>query len=79
MLIMMFSQIRPLLRIPSCEMWPHVGLVRTNVLEEHVASILRVERIRELGTVVTSRLLAHGAISLKMAFFIATTMKIFGW
>jgi hypothetical protein len=31
-------------------MWHCVGLVRTDVSREHVASIFRVERISELGT-----------------------------
>jgi hypothetical protein len=28
----------------------HVALVRTDVLEEHIASIIKVPRISELGT-----------------------------
>jgi hypothetical protein len=31
-------------------MWRHEALVRTNVSEEHIASIIRVERISELRT-----------------------------
>jgi hypothetical protein len=44
--------------MPSSGMWLRVGLVRTDVAEEHVASSIRMERIRELGTTlaVTSRL-----------------------
>jgi hypothetical protein len=30
-------------------MWRRVGLVRTNVSEESIASIFRVGRIKELG------------------------------
>jgi hypothetical protein len=28
----------------------HVALVSTNILEEHITSIIKVTRIRELGT-----------------------------
>jgi hypothetical protein len=31
-------------------MWHPVGLDRTDILEEHVASIFRVERFSKLGT-----------------------------
>jgi hypothetical protein len=31
-------------------MWRRVGLDRSNVSEEHIAFILRMERISELGT-----------------------------
>jgi hypothetical protein len=31
----------------------HVALVRTDILEEHIASIIKVERTSELGTVLT--------------------------
>jgi hypothetical protein len=43
-------------RVPSSGMLRHVAFVRTDVLEERSASILRVRRIGELGTtlVVTS-------------------------
>jgi hypothetical protein len=39
-------------------MWRHVCLIRTDISEERVASIFRVERIREVGTTlaVSSRL-----------------------
>jgi hypothetical protein len=42
--------------MPSFEMLCHVALVRTDVLEEPSASIIRVTRIGELGTtlVITS-------------------------
>jgi hypothetical protein len=33
----------------SCEMFGRVALVRTDVSEEHIASIIRVARIDELG------------------------------
>jgi hypothetical protein len=42
----------------------HVAVVRTNVLERRITSIIRVPRISELGTK-----LAHGITSQKMAFF----------
>jgi hypothetical protein len=35
---------------PSSEMLRHVALVRTNVSEERITSIIRVTRINELGT-----------------------------
>jgi hypothetical protein len=41
-------------RIPSCGMWSRVDLIRTDVSEENIASIIRVQRINELGTVVPS-------------------------
>jgi hypothetical protein len=44
-------------RMPSSGIWHHVALVRTNVLEGHIASIIRVERIS----------------SQKMAFFSGNT------
>jgi hypothetical protein len=31
-------------RTPSSKMWRHVGLVRTDVSEEHVASMFRVDK-----------------------------------
>jgi hypothetical protein len=34
------------------EMILHVGLARTDVLEEHIASIIRVKRISELETML---------------------------
>jgi hypothetical protein len=42
----------------SSDLWHHVGFVRTDYLEDRVASIFRVGKISELGTVlaVTSRL-----------------------
>jgi hypothetical protein len=36
--------------MPSFEMRHRVGLVRTDVSEEYVATIIRVEIIDELGT-----------------------------
>jgi hypothetical protein len=35
-------------RMPSSGMWYHVTLGRTNVLEEHIAFIIRVKRFSEL-------------------------------
>jgi hypothetical protein len=37
-------------------MWRCVNLVRTDVLEECIASIFRAEKIRERGTTVSRRL-----------------------
>jgi hypothetical protein len=34
----------------SSGMWRRVALVRTDVLEESIGSIIKVERIREQGT-----------------------------
>jgi hypothetical protein len=43
--------------MPSSEMWRRVSLVRTDISDERVTSVFRVERISELRTlVVTSRL-----------------------
>jgi hypothetical protein len=36
-------------RVLSSWMWCHVDLVKTDVKQEHVASIFRVERIHEQG------------------------------
>jgi hypothetical protein len=65
-----------------------VALVRTDVLEDLSASIIRVTRIGELGTMLTvtryRRMLRrkakflqepHSVISQKMPFFIGTTVK----
>jgi hypothetical protein len=38
--------------MPSAGMLRRVALVRTDVLEEHSASIIRVTRIGELGTML---------------------------
>jgi hypothetical protein len=38
--------------MPSSRIWHCVALVRTDVSEEHIASIIRVERISELETLV---------------------------
>jgi hypothetical protein len=40
--------------MPSSGLLRHVGLVRTDVLEECSASIIRVIRIGELGTIICS-------------------------
>jgi hypothetical protein len=52
-------------------MWRPVSLVGTDVLEEHVASIFRVEGISEPSS-LKNRLQEgpHGATSQKTAFFI---------
>lgn len=39
--------------MPSCGMWGRVDLVRTDISEEFVASILRVEVIHEGGAALT--------------------------
>jgi hypothetical protein len=46
----------PVFRMPSSAMWHHVALVRTDVSKGHIAAIVRLTRINELGTtlVVTS-------------------------
>jgi hypothetical protein len=36
--------------MPSAEMWRCVGLVGSDVSEEHVASVIRVEGINKTGT-----------------------------
>jgi hypothetical protein len=36
-------------KMQCSRIWLHVGLVRTDVSEERVASVFRVERISELG------------------------------
>jgi hypothetical protein len=55
--------------MPCSGMLRHVALVRTDVSEEHSASIIRVTRIVELGTTlaVTS--------NRRTAFFIVTTVN----
>jgi pantothenate synthetase len=53
-----------------------VGLVRTNVSEERVATIFGVERIRKTETLaISSRQEPHGATSQNTAFFIVTAVK----
>jgi hypothetical protein len=47
-----------------------VALVRTDVSEESVVSIMGVKRISELGT------LAHGVAPRKKIFFIVTAAKV---
>jgi hypothetical protein len=44
----------PSWRMPSSEMLRHVALVRTDVSEEHSASIIRVTRVGELGTLAVT-------------------------
>jgi hypothetical protein len=54
-----------------------VTLVRTDVSEELSASIIRVTRIGELGTlaVTSNRQELHGVTSQKTPFFIATAVE----
>jgi hypothetical protein len=52
-------------RMPSSGMWRRVGLLWTNVSEEHVASIFSVEEIVN----------PHGDTSQKTAFFLVTAVK----
>jgi hypothetical protein len=47
---------------PSSGMWRRVGLVGTDVSEEHVRSILRVERISELGTKLEVSLIVNAIV-----------------
>jgi hypothetical protein len=39
--------------MPSSEMHHRLALVRVNVREEHIAAIIRLERISDLGTTLT--------------------------
>jgi hypothetical protein len=52
----------------------HVALVRTDVLEELSASIIRVTR-SELGTTLAVTSNRHSVTSQKMTFFIVTAVK----
>jgi hypothetical protein len=36
--------------MPACGMWRRLDLVRTDVSEERIEFIIRVKKIRELGT-----------------------------
>jgi hypothetical protein len=49
-----------------------VALIRTDVSEERIASIIRVKRISEIGTFLKE---PHGVISQKTALFIVTALK----
>jgi hypothetical protein len=54
-----------------------VLLVRTDISDEHIASVIRVTRTGELGAKleVTSNRSTHGATSQKTAFFIVTVVE----
>jgi hypothetical protein len=41
-------------RMPSSGMWRRIALVRTDVSEDRIASVIRVKRISELGTLAVS-------------------------
>jgi hypothetical protein len=58
----------------SSGMLRHVALVRTDVLEEHSASIIRVTRISELGTMlaITSNRRTHLVFLCSMHWFLVT-------
>jgi hypothetical protein len=49
-----FSEIFVIFRMPSSGMWRSVNLVRTDVLEESIASIITVKRIDDLGITFSS-------------------------
>jgi hypothetical protein len=53
--ILNFLQLRTSekLRVSSSGMLRHVALARTDILDKHIASIIRVTRIGELGTTST--------------------------
>jgi hypothetical protein len=46
-----------LLGMSSSGKWRHVGLVRTDVSEERIASIFRIKIIGELGTLAVTRVI----------------------
>jgi hypothetical protein len=49
--VLLFSTSKLLIRwISSSGMWLHVALLRADVSEQRIASIIRVTRLRELGT-----------------------------
>jgi hypothetical protein len=58
------------MKMLSSGMLHHVALVRTNVSDESIDSIIRVTRIGELGTTFS-----YDPTSQKMAFFIVTAVK----
>jgi hypothetical protein len=65
----------------SSGIWHHVDLVSTEVSEERVNSIFRVERIIELGTLaVTSSatLFLTRTSSQRMTFIFLLSLKIYG-
>jgi hypothetical protein len=43
--------------MPSSGMWHCMALVRTDIFEEWITSIIRVERSSELGTIASCQLL----------------------
>jgi hypothetical protein len=59
-------------KIASSGMLRRVALVRTDVSEKLIASIIRVTRISELGTTLA---VTSGVTSQKTAFFIVTAVK----
>jgi hypothetical protein len=62
--------------MPSSGLLRRVALVRTEVSEGRIASIIRVTKIGELGKLaVTSNQEPHDVTSQKTAFFIVTAVK----
>jgi hypothetical protein len=52
-----------------------VALVRIDISEEGITSIIRVERISDLGTTLAEVQESRGVTSQNMAFFIAAAIK----
>jgi hypothetical protein len=57
--------------MPSFEMLRRVALVRIDVSEERSASIIRVTRIGELGTLAATSLVFHTNASFLTQYFFA--------
>jgi hypothetical protein len=64
-LIFKCTELKNIRRLPSSGMLRHVTLVRTDVSEENIASIIRAKRIGELGTTlaVTSNRNQHTSVA----------------
>jgi hypothetical protein len=62
----------------SSGMLRHVALVRTDVAEEHIASIIRVTRIGELGTLaVTSKKFLRSVCRLLVTANVPSSLILF--